>query len=43
MNPWPSYPLYSALIGVGDSTEIPYYLREDKNWSICLKEMKETH
>lgn len=43
LNPHPSYPLYSALIGLQDAKEIPYMLQESNNWSISLTELEQAY
>ncbi len=40
--PIPQYPLYSALLTLMGGSEVPYYLNEEKNWSLNMGELKET-
>ena len=38
--PVPQYPLYGAVTSLVDAVEIPYYLQEDKGWTIDLVAVK---
>lgn len=38
--PIPQYPLYTAELPLSDATTIPYYLNEEKNWSVDIDEIK---
>lgn len=40
MIPVPQYPLYSAAISEFDAYPIPYYLSEEKHWSLEVSELK---
>jgi len=40
MIPIPQYPLYSALITLNGGTLVPYYLDEEKNWALDVKDVK---
>jgi len=39
MTPVPQYPLYSASIKLLGGTLVPYYLDEEKNWSLSITEL----
>ncbi|CCW70276.1 unnamed protein product [Phytomonas sp. Hart1] len=43
MTPIPQYPLYTALLALLDAQCIPYYLREEDNWSVRIEELKESY
>mmetsp|Transcript_1948 Transcript_1948/g.1407 ORF Transcript_1948/g.1407 Transcript_1948/m.1407 type:complete len:133 (+) Transcript_1948:505-903(+) len=38
--PIPQYPLYSALITLQGGTMVPYYLDEERNWALDIKELE---
>ena len=38
--PIPQYPLYSATIALYGGTLLPYYLQEEKQWTLDVKELK---
>lgn len=38
--PIPQYPLYTAILALLNVTAVPYYLQEDKGWSIDAKEIE---
>lgn len=40
MIPIPQYPLYTALIGLNEAKEVPYYLNEEKGWQIDVNELE---
>jgi len=40
--PIPQYPLYSASIPLFGGTSVPYYLNEDSNWGLEIKELKKS-
>ena len=39
MIPIPQYPLYTASIALYDGTVVPYYLDEEHNWGMSIKEL----
>jgi len=39
MIPIPQYPLYTALLALKDASVVPYYLNEDKGWSIDVDKL----
>jgi len=41
MIPIPQYPLYTALIRLLNGTAVPYYLDEDKEWGLDMKDLEE--
>lgn len=43
MIPIPQYPLYSATISEYSSQSVGYYLDEDKNWSLDVKELERAY
>lgn len=43
MIPVPQYPLYSATISELDAHLVPYYLDEDKNWSLDVQELERSY
>lgn len=40
MIPIPQYPLYSACLAEFNATVIPYFLNEEKNWSLDIEELE---
>ena len=40
MIPIPQYPLYSACLAEFNATVVPYFLNEEKNWSLDLEELE---
>ena len=42
MIPIPQYPLYSALLTYYGGQDIPYYLNEEKNWSLDIEDLSAT-
>jgi len=42
MIPIPQYPLYSASIPLFHGTQVPYYLDEDKDWGLEVKELRKS-
>mmetsp|Transcript_10285 Transcript_10285/g.8836 ORF Transcript_10285/g.8836 Transcript_10285/m.8836 type:complete len:378 (+) Transcript_10285:361-1494(+) len=43
MVPLPQYPLYSALLTVKDANLVPYYLNEEKNWTVDIDKLQEVY
>jgi alanine transaminase len=43
MIPIPQYPLYSACLAELGATVIPYYLNEEKNWSLDIEELERSY
>ena len=41
--PFPQYPLYSALTTLLNGTLAPYYLEEDNEWGVSLKELERAY
>jgi aspartate/methionine/tyrosine aminotransferase len=40
MIPIPQYPLYSAALSLCNGVQVPYYLEEDKHWSMDVAELE---
>lgn len=40
MTPIPQFPLYSATLSEYGAHEIGYYLDEDNNWTLSMKELE---
>ena len=40
MIPIPQYPLYSAALSLSNGVQVPYYLCEEKHWSMDLVELE---
>ena len=38
--PFPSYPLYSAILGKLEAKVNPYYLNEDDNWNLDIEDIE---
>jgi len=43
MIPIPQYPLYSATIPMYNGSQVPYYLNEENNWGLSLKELENSY
>lgn len=43
MIPIPQYPLYSACLAEFNATVVPYFLNEEKNWSLDLEELERSY
>ena len=43
MIPIPQYPLYSATISEFNANQIGYYLDEDNNWGLSVKELQRAY
>lgn len=43
MIPIPQYPLYSACLAEFNATVVPYFLNEEKNWSLDLEELERAY
>lgn len=39
--PIPQYPLYTASLALNNATVLPYYLKEEENWSVSANEISD--